>query len=188
MHLKDPFESKILGNNLYVNLLYLCDLPFERNWELIYRASQDGFKADNFHLKCDGKSPTLTILKATTTRFIFGGFTERTWDGYEIQKSDPNAFIFSLINGDNKEYKMKPNEIENSIFCSPYCGPSFGTGEIHIENNSNILNEFNSFSDLGDVYQHPIYKYGTEDAKSFLAGTHNFQLDEIEIYLMEPKF
>ena len=30
---------------------------------LLYRASEDGFGADAFHSKCDGKSNTMIIIK-----------------------------------------------------------------------------------------------------------------------------
>jgi hypothetical protein len=39
-----------------------------------------------------------------------------------------------------------------------------------------------SFSHLGDCYKHPQYLYGTNEAKSFLAGSYQYQLDEIEVY------
>ena len=42
-----------------------------------------------------------------------------------------------------------------------------------------------SFSNLGWTYKHPQYAYGTNEAKSFLAGSHKFQLDEIEVYQKE---
>ncbi len=40
----------------------------------------------------------------------------------------------------------------------------------------------NNFSHLGSSYKHPQYKYGTNETKTFLAGSFNFQLDEIEVY------
>jgi hypothetical protein len=38
---------------------------------------------------------------------------------------------------------------------------------------------------LGWTYKHPQYAYGTNEAQSFLAGSFNFQLDEIEVYQKE---
>jgi hypothetical protein len=40
-------------------------------------------------------------------------------------------------------------------------------------------------SDLGFSYKHPQYAQGTNKAETFLAGSHEFQLDEIEIYQKE---
>jgi hypothetical protein len=39
-----------------------------------------------------------------------------------------------------------------------------------------------SWSNLGSVYKHPQYAWGTNEAKSFLAGSYRFRLDEIEVY------
>ena len=34
----------------------------QQEWQLLYRASKDGFSAASFHTKCDGHSPTLTVV------------------------------------------------------------------------------------------------------------------------------
>jgi hypothetical protein len=39
-----------------------------------------------------------------------------------------------------------------------------------------------SFSNLGHSYTHPDYRQGSNEAKSFLAGSYNFQVTEIEVY------
>ena len=52
----------------------------EGEWRLLYRASRDGFAARPFHLRCDNKGPTVTIVKGSRGN-IFGGFTEKSWTG-----------------------------------------------------------------------------------------------------------
>ena len=52
-----------------------------------------------------------------------------------------------------------------------------------IENNANTT--MDSYSRLGSNYIHPHYAFGTNEAKTFLAGSHDFQLDEIEVYQKE---
>jgi hypothetical protein len=42
-----------------------------------------------------------------------------------------------------------------------------------------------SYSSLGGTYKHPKYEYGTNEARTFLAGSFKFQLDEIEVYQKE---
>ncbi len=42
-----------------------------------------------------------------------------------------------------------------------------------------------SRSRLGIAYKHPRYAQGTNEARTFLAGTEWFQLDEIEVYQKE---
>jgi hypothetical protein len=42
-----------------------------------------------------------------------------------------------------------------------------------------------SYSNFGYAFKHPHYEEGTNEAKSFLAGSHRFQLAEIEVYQKE---
>ena len=49
-----------------------------------------------------------------------------------------------------------------------------------IGNNANTSN--GSYSRLGYSFTHPRYAYGSNEAESFLAGSHNFQVEEIEVY------
>jgi hypothetical protein len=56
-------------------LINLCEFSPNDNWSLLYRTTRDGFGAVDFHSKCDGKLNTLTILKASYSSYIFGGFT-----------------------------------------------------------------------------------------------------------------
>ena len=151
----DPFKSQILTGRQPKELLKLCEFNPQDRFKLLYRASEHGFESNDFHSKCDGKANNLTILKASESSFIFGGFTTKSWDGNSGYKSDPNAFLFSLTNKDNQPCKMKidPKEHRYAInFCSAY-GPTFGFEEIKIASNAN-LNK-NSLSDLGDIYKHP---------------------------------
>jgi hypothetical protein len=55
--------------------------------------------------------------------------------------------------------------------------------DIWIKNNANIT--MDSYSRLGDCYKHPQYEEGTNEVQAFLAGSHKFQLDEIEVYQKE---
>ena len=150
----------------------------------MYRGTRDGFEPHDFHSKCDGHSNTLTILKANGSEFVFGGFTSVSLDSAIIWKSDPNAFLFSLTNKDNKPLKMKidPNRHKYAIYCYSVCGPTFGD-DIVIENNANTT--MDSFSNLGRSYKHLQYAFGTNEAQSFLAGSFWFQLDEIEVFQRE---
>jgi hypothetical protein len=159
-----------------IELIKLCEFSSNDKWSLLYRGTRDGFKPRDFHSKCDGHSNTLIILKAKGNEFIFGDFTTAEWESSDDFKSDPNAFIFSLTNRDSKPLKMKvdPNRHESAICCHSECGPTF-VCDICIENSANTTT--NSYSYLGYSYKHPQYANGT-----FLAGSFQFQLDEIEVY------
>jgi hypothetical protein len=181
----NSFKSQILTGNQPNELIRLCDLSSNDKWTLLYRGTRDGFGAKDFHSKCDNKSPTLSICKAHDSSYIFGGFTTVSWESTNSKwKSDRNAFIFSLTNKDNTPLKMLvgPHEHESAIYCDSKYGPSFGL-DICIFNNANTTME--SYSELGHTYSHPQYAQGTNEAVSFLAGSFEFQLDEIEVYQKE---
>ena len=99
-------ESTILSFEQITELLVLCGFPLNQKWELIYRASKDGFGSNHFHSKCDIKPNTLIVIKSTNGN-IFGGYTEQDWAGANRLKNDEKAFIFSLVNKDNKPLVMK---------------------------------------------------------------------------------
>ena len=184
----DSFKSQILrcDNNQAFDLVKLCGFNFSDKWRLIYRGSRDGFEAHEFHAKCDDLKNTLCIVKSHKFGYIFGGYTEVTWSSMSQRaewKSDPNAFIFSLTNKENKPMKMKTHNVARSIYCAPKCGPIFGCGDIAIATNANTTDD--SHSNLGATYMHPNYLFNSREALGFLAGEQWFQLSEIEIYLKE---
>jgi hypothetical protein len=79
--------------------------------------------------------------------------------------------------------KIDPNEHDEAIYCDSSYDPTFGGGcDIHIGNNANTTN---SCSFLGVSYKHPQYEEETSEVESFLAGSQEFQLDEIEVYQRE---
>ncbi len=183
----NSFKGEILTNTQeYFELIKLCEFSPSDKWSLLYRGTRDGFDSHDFHSKCDGHSNTLTIFKAKESEFIFGGFTTVSWESpaFFKWKSDANAFIFSLTNKDNKPVKMKikPNRHRYAIGCYSSSGPSFGC-DIRIANNANTT--MNSHSRLGSSFKHPKYEEETNEAKTFLAGSFYFQLDEIEVYQKE---
>ena len=121
--------------------------------------------------------------------FIFGGFTLQSWynEGYKnCYKSDSNAFLFSLTNLKNIPLKMIYIEPSNAIGTGRTYGPVFGNeGSLVIFDESNKNKD--SYSDLGKSYQHPEYDYKSNEAESFLAGSKNFQVSEIEVFSYKSK-
>jgi hypothetical protein len=187
------FESEILDKSQQVELILLCEFNLSEKWSLLYRGSRDGFEAKDFHAKCDGKSPTLTLIKDQGSGSIFGGYTEATWNTSEIyvnmEKEDSSAFLFSLKNNENKPCKMKCVEPKKAIFTRfmpVFGGNIFSSysdityGDIFLSSNPN--KNFKSCSRLGKNYKHPEYAFESNEAKCFLAGSSEFQVSEIEIF------
>jgi hypothetical protein len=174
------FDSTILDKQNRSAITELCGFPSAKQWKLQYRATRDGFTAQNFHTKCDTVANTLTIIKSTNGN-IFGGFTEKAWYSTGQWYSDPKAFIFSLVNKENKPFKIICTSGEDAIHGGSAHGPVFGRGnDIYISSDSNANRT--SFSYFGASYKHPDYPEDTEKANSILAGSYHFQTLEIEVF------
>ena len=52
-------------------------LPSGASCTLIFRASNDGKTASDFHRCCDNRGPTLIVIQSG--EFIFGGYTSKSW-------------------------------------------------------------------------------------------------------------
>ena len=91
-------DSVIVGNNKnHLTSLRNWLVPVEQSsasvWKRCWRASVDGWASRTFHSRCDGKGPTVTIIRVA--RYIFGGYTSLPW-GTLIMKSEINLLQFLL--------------------------------------------------------------------------------------------
>lgn len=111
-----------------------------QRWELIYKASRDGFEANAFHAHCDNKGPTITIIQSNKA-YLFGGYTSISWAPDKLYKNDSTAFLFTLTNPHNippTKYFIKAYRVENAIYRRDNYGATFGAGhDIYLANNSN---------------------------------------------------
>ena len=168
-----PSQMLLASEKMY--LIKLCAFQSRTRWQLIYKASQDGFASKDFHRKCDSVSQTLTIVK-TIDGFIFGGYTELPWHSNDEYSKDENAFLFSLVNHQNDPIKLECVKPEFAIYNYEEYGPTFGRGyDIFISDHSN--SNLESCCNLV-VYTHARY----ECDSTVLAGTENFQTDDIEVF------
>ena len=84
MHpLVHTFDSKILRRELSFQQQLGKWLPKTGNWIICWQATKHGIKSNIFHNLCDGKIPTLTIVKVAKSdkMLIFGGYANATWGG-----------------------------------------------------------------------------------------------------------
>ena len=72
-------ESSIIAsvNDENTLLSWMSDEPSDAKWGILYKATRDGFKPANFHKRCDGKSPTLVVIKSGEN--VFGGYADKPW-------------------------------------------------------------------------------------------------------------
>jgi hypothetical protein len=172
--------STCLHLEQFETLNELCRFSRAQKWRLLYRGSVDGFEPEVFHSKCDSKANTLTVIKSTSD-CVFGGYVSGIdWDENSGYKASNGSFIFSLVNKANNPVRLNCTKNENSIFCHGNVGPTFGGPNPDI----GIMMKSGNFSNLGSSYQLPAgLEPETEEAKCFLAGSHNFQIKDIEVFL-----
>ena len=135
---------------------------------LIYKATADSDKAQEFHQKCDKAKSTLVLIETDKGK-RFGGYTSATWEGRRIDKLDPDAFIFSLD-------KMKIYENihgKKAIGCYPKFGPVFLGCQIRIYDNA--------FQRGGTTFEKGL-NYNTKKDYELTDGEKKFNVKEIEVY------
>jgi len=173
--------SSIITTNHFKKLLEWIPKPPQLNHlntcklELLYKGSVDGFKSENFHEKCDNKSPTISFMKSSEYGRIFGGYTEQNWQINEKLRNDPNAFLFSLTF--NEKYPIhKPS---HAIFTS--CLNLMSYVDVCIYDNCNV--ESKSWTKFPGSYHCSKFGSGsTDESHAYLAGADKFQIEEIESY------
>ena len=72
---------------------------------LLMNSNIDGDSTKTFMDKCNGKCPTLAVIK-TTNGYVFGGYTTQMWKQGKVQ--DNNAFVFSIDK--KRKYNIKQPE------------------------------------------------------------------------------
>jgi hypothetical protein len=186
----NPFESVILNYRQTFDLIRTCEFAFTDKWTLLYRGTRDGLNAQSFHQKCDGVPyPTLTIIKAKLSGYIFGGFTNMTWRttcsvvNSNVEEIKNDSFLFSLTNFFQKSYKFcrKPN-FKNSIKYRDFNGPSFSL-DLILYDKPYVKGNFIGFSSLEYCYCVPEELRQIEGKENILAGSSEFEPSEIEVFL-----
>ena len=112
---------------------------------------------------------------------LFGGYTSVAWTSPIAAewKKDDKAFIFSLSN--RSKHLQVQNKLQAVEHSKDYM-MSFGRGhDFRISSKANENNE--SYSNFGYTYQLPEgVSMNSEAAKSYLAGSYQFKIVEVEVY------
>ncbi|XP_029179236.2 uncharacterized protein LOC114977880 [Acropora millepora] len=149
-----------------------------QEWHLLYRASRDGFSAAAFHEKCDGHSPTLTVVLGSNGS-LCGGFSDQPWrSDIPRGKYTPSdrAFLFTLINCDSvPPSKFDVTHSKYATLHHPSYGPMFGAGaDLCIADGCNEKPE--SYSNLPHSYD------GPQASSGLLMGDYNFTVKDYEVF------
>ncbi|XP_068737225.1 uncharacterized protein [Montipora capricornis] len=150
-----------------------------------WRAKTDGWAGFTFHSNCDGKGPTVTIIKVGS--YIFGGYTDISWSSsYCGYASSSKSFIYSLYNINGYapvKLQVKSGEQSRAIYSCSHNGPIFGAGlDIHVSNNA--AGNQNSHTWCGQTYRLPPGYYSSLSSCSFYAGggSYAFAPSDVEVF------
>ncbi|XP_031570080.1 uncharacterized protein LOC116304478 [Actinia tenebrosa] len=155
------------------------------HWIRCWRAATDGWNVrTTFHPQCDGKGPTVTIVRVGS--HVFGGYTDVSWQTGGNYYRSSRSFLYSLYNTNGySPIKLTFNRhlyYQYAIYGINSYGPTFGGGhDLHISNYAS--SNTNSYTNLGHTYRTPqICSYGSGTCRSFMAGTYNFCPNDIEVF------
>jgi hypothetical protein len=102
----------------------------ELQLKLLFRASRDGWKAQDFHRCCDKQGPTVTVIRSESGH-VFGGVTDVSWSS-SIGWRKSNAFLFGLrthANGSEPvRFLLISGKEDKSTRHETRWGPRFGEG------------------------------------------------------------
>jgi hypothetical protein len=155
--------------------------PKDVRFELLFRATHDGWTARDFHRCCDNRGKTVVLCRTADGTRVFGGFAAVAWtsnDGWLGSSEVPvrDSFLFSLKAADGaappQQFRLNNPGDPRSIYCYPTCGPIFGRGnDLCISENANTGT--GSYSAEGSYSAH-----------TRMVGTRYFQLSEYEVFLV----
>ena len=139
---------------------------------MIFTASINGDSAFNFHKYCDGKGPTVTIVKGKNGH-IFGGYVTFPFSSDCKSHYDDKAFLFSLTN--MKKFPIKINE--QAVLHIPIWGPYIGyLNKCDLAIYSRCLKNNRSYCEPNSYEFERVDLIGTSD--------RNFDVEDYEVYLV----
>ena len=135
-------DSKILKTNEENSLLMYIEQQTKQNWNwsLIYRATEHGFKRQNFYDHCEDKSNTVVIIHNEYDQ-VFGGYTPCPWidnkesrDKYGEDKA-LTTFVFILRSNYSKVpqiSKLKKNKFNKAVCYLDNTAFDFGCNDFYL--------------------------------------------------------
>lgn len=168
-------DSILLSQDDIKWLSTTCFLNKKMKSKLIFRASRDGYEAENFHNYCNECSPTLVIAQTNFNKII-GGYTTEKWKGGSrilySKDSLGKSFLFSVSL--KEKYPIKNTDY--AICNTDGSGPKFGGGyDLEIVDNCNT--QYNTSTDIG-------HSYLTNRNKEEFYGGAKYLISDYEVYVI----
>ncbi|CAF0922389.1 unnamed protein product [Adineta ricciae] len=158
------------------------EMMTQQPWKLIYRASEHGFDAADFHRCSESYAPTVSIIQ-TDFGNIFGGFTSVSWSSATLRadQADPTAFLFTLKNTLNippTKFPVAKEYQQCAISHNPTCGPNFGSPK----NEGSDLCLRNKFNEKTNCIFFPKSYVDTTNLGSSIFAKKYFACKEVEVF------
>eukprot|EP00729_Bicosta_minor_P000107 gene107-20360_t len=184
---------------------YLAD---STRWELLYRATRDGFKASTFHSLCDGDFATIHVVNSTNGH-VFGGVNGVGWHGdvgYQFVNTD-KAFVYGIRTHGSPDAAvvfLPTKNLHWGFEQQPESLAAWGGGHaLKISDNANLPSEqagnrcqgvcpgmSNSHSNIGastaTYTGNGITSHDTDASHKYLTGEWHFSVSEVEVYKIVP--
>ena len=188
---KNSFDSNIVNFEdiffLFNRIKEINPKIHDINFRLVYRATEDGDRAADFHEKCDKIGPNIVLIK-TQKGNVFGGFTFKNWEHMprDIDENRPNlgsasrdskAFGFN-VNSQKIYNNERPKEF--AIWCNKNYGPTFKNNLFQIFDSclkkGGYCNVRNNSHFGGQMYDYEI-----------AGGESRFRVEELEVFEVRLK-
>ncbi|KEJ82663.1 TLDc domain-containing protein [Oxytricha trifallax] len=148
------------------------------NFQLLYKASRDGFDQKIYHQKCDCKGQTLTFLLSKHAK-VFGFYISSPRINYINGGNYQDIIIFQLDQQTlHRPINQMRIEINNS---SIRVKENNGFGYLGISVNFYLNEIIFSSEQFGNLYEIPHF-VDKKDAESYLGGSSPFKVLEMEVY------
>jgi hypothetical protein len=118
-------------------------------YELLFRASENDFKASVFHEKCDYVEGTFTLVRTEFDK-TNGDFSHYSWNSVNVGYVHDEKRRSFMLSFDWKE-KYVSQSGHKQIYCSPNYGPVFGGGQ-DVCIADNCYGSTNSYSSFSTTY------------------------------------
>ena len=149
-----------------------------QTWQLIYKATRDGFPSADFHRCCNNQGPTISVIQSIDGNYLFGGYTSVSWSSRQGYVPDNNGpFLFTLTNSHDIPPTKYPVKLRNhAVYDHANHGPTFGAGFDLCVNGQNRDSDTNSFN-----FPHSYVDTTKQGALTF-TGNRNFRMNDLEVY------
>ena len=164
-------QSKILSSSDKVTLNTWYGNP-NQQWQLCYQKTRDGASSSTFHALCNGKGPTISIMKVTNGR-VFGGYNANSWASVNNYVYNTANWLFSLTGGTKHPVGSYP---QYATYDTSSYGPTFGGGhDLHLDSGMN-----SGYTNIPHSYQCS----GSCNSSYFAGQYSGWQTTEVEVYYL----